>query len=523
MEKQRMIELVTKAQSGDQNALNDLFNESYNDVYYFALKTVKDEELACDITQETFMEIIKSLHTLKEPAAFFGWTRQVAFSKATRYFNKKKDVLVEEDEEGFTLFDNLTEEKTEFIPDEALEQDEFKKIILFILDTLSEEQRSAIMMYYFDELSIREIADIQGVSEGTVKSRLNYGRKAVKTSVEVYEKNHNIKLHAIPFFHFFKWLMADSYQKGMPFASAQEMAKALSESTGASLEITASEAAAAEIVSGDALVEEVIVGGDAVAGAGAKTAGAETAGAGAKTAASLGKGAAKTAVGTGAAKAGIPLAAKIIAGVLAAAILIGGVTTAVVVGVTTLIVATNNDSGGSGGGRGGSSSASKGGATSAEGAAKGFYKAYVEEFDAEKVYSYMVTTESLAEKFIDDEDALDEIKSKLDSGESEMEAQLKITEQHYAQNNVKIRVSNAVVTDTYKNDPELPEYDRFDEVLFDTIGESPFYRPSFIAAIDRVALVEITLDVDMATGNTTTSTTVAVCEIAGRWYALGGM
>ena len=188
-----MIELVTKAQSGDQNALNDLFNESYNDVYYFALKTVKDEDLACDITQETFMEIIKSLHTLKEPAAFFGWTRQVAFSKATRYFNKQKDVLVEEDEEGFTLFDNLTEDKTEFIPDEALEQDEFKKIILFILDTLSEEQRSAIMMYYFDELSIREIADIQGVSEGTVKSRLNYGRKAVKTSAKSYDRGEIIQ------------------------------------------------------------------------------------------------------------------------------------------------------------------------------------------------------------------------------------------------------------------------------------------------------------------------------------------
>jgi len=517
LEKQRMIELVTKAQSGDQNALNDLFNESYNDVYYFALKTVKDEDLACDITQETFMEIIKSLHTLKEPAAFFGWTRQVAFSKATRYFNKQKDVLVEEDEEGFTLFDNLTEDKTEFIPDEALEQDEFKKIILFILDTLSEEQRSAIMMYYFDELSIREIADIQGVSEGTVKSRLNYGRKAVKTSVEVYEKNHKIKLHAIPFFPFFKWLFADSYQKGMPFASARNLAKALSESTGASLEITASEAAAAEAVSGDALVEEVITGEAAA------EAGAETAGVGAKTAAGLGKGAAKAAAGAGAAKAGIPLAAKIIAGVLAAAIVIGGVTTAVVIGVTTLIVATNNDSGGSGGGGGGSSASSRGGATSAEAAAKGFYKAFVEDFDAEKVYSYMVTTESLAKKFIDDEDALDEIRSKLDSGEREMKAQLKATEQNYAQNNVKIRVSNAVVTDTYKNDPEFPGYNRFDEVLFDTIGESPFYCPSFIAAIDRVALVEITLDVDMASGNTTTSTTVAVCEIAGRWYALGGI
>ena len=47
------------------------------------------------------------------------------------------------------------------------------------------------MMYYFDEMSVKQIAEIQGVSEGTVKSRLNYARKAIKKSVESYEKKNN--------------------------------------------------------------------------------------------------------------------------------------------------------------------------------------------------------------------------------------------------------------------------------------------------------------------------------------------
>ena len=58
--KKELIELVKAAQNGEEGALNELFNAYYNDIYYFALKTVKDENLAYDITQETFIEIINA-------------------------------------------------------------------------------------------------------------------------------------------------------------------------------------------------------------------------------------------------------------------------------------------------------------------------------------------------------------------------------------------------------------------------------------------------------------------------------
>ena len=164
MEKEQLVSLVTKAQQGDNEALNCLFNEFYNDLYYFALKTVKDDETALDVTQEAFVEIINTLGNLKEPAAFVTWAKQITYHQCTRYFKKKKDVLVDEDEEGNTVFDTLKEEKAEFIPDEALDKADFKKTVMGILDELSEEQRSAVMMYYFDEMSVKQIAEIQGVS-----------------------------------------------------------------------------------------------------------------------------------------------------------------------------------------------------------------------------------------------------------------------------------------------------------------------------------------------------------------------
>lgn len=197
MERGMLIDLVSKAQKGDSVAMDQLFGAFYNDVYYFALKTVKDSDTACDITQESFLEIIKTIGELKEPAAFVTWMKQVTYHQCTRYFKKKKEVLVEEDEDGNTIFDTLVDESEGAIPAEVYEKEEFRKTILDIINELTEQQRSAVMMYYFDELTVGQIAEIQGVSEGTVKSRLNYARKALKKSVEDYEKKHDVKLHSV--------------------------------------------------------------------------------------------------------------------------------------------------------------------------------------------------------------------------------------------------------------------------------------------------------------------------------------
>ena len=213
MEREQLIKLVTSAQSGKSEAMNELFSEFYNDVYYFALKTVKDSEIACDITQETFIEIINTIDKLKEPVAFVTWMKQITYHQCTRYFKKKKDVLVDEDEDGNTLFDSLVDESEDSVPAEVYEKEEFRKTILGMIDELSEEQRSAVMMYYFDEMPVGEISKVQEVSEGTVKSRLNYARKAIKKSVESYEAKYGIKLHGIAFMPLFRFFFEEESEK----------------------------------------------------------------------------------------------------------------------------------------------------------------------------------------------------------------------------------------------------------------------------------------------------------------------
>ena len=241
MNREKLISLVTQAQSGDSQALDALFTEFYNDVYYFALKTVKDSDTACDITQETFLEIIRTIGNLKEPAAFVTWMKQITYHQCTRYFNKKKDELVEEDEDGNTIFDSLADESEASIPSEVLEKEEFRQTILAMIDKLTEEQRSAVMMYYFDELTVGQIAQIQGVSEGTVKSRLNYARKAVRKSVEDYEKKTGIKLHSFAFLPLFLLFFGKEL---MPEAKAAEIHTAVTASANATMAGTVGAASA---------------------------------------------------------------------------------------------------------------------------------------------------------------------------------------------------------------------------------------------------------------------------------------
>lgn len=238
MEREQLVATVTAAQNGDSEALNLLFNTYYNDVYYFALKTLKDADLACDITQETFVEIINTIGDLKAPEAFVTWMRQVTYHQCTRYFKKKKEVLVEEDEEGNSVFDTLEEEREEFIPGEGVDKEDFRATILALLDTLSEEQRAAVLMHYYHEMSVKEIAEAQKVSEGTVKSRLNYARKSLKKSVEDYEKKNDVKLHCAGILPLLLWLFANASKEAMPVAAANTVAGGIASATGTTIALS---------------------------------------------------------------------------------------------------------------------------------------------------------------------------------------------------------------------------------------------------------------------------------------------
>ena len=198
MNKEALTPLVIKAQAKDADALNELMSACYETLYYYAYNEVKDYDLAADITQESCLEIMDTLENLRKPESFLSWAGRIVTHKCSRYYRQtKKEVFLEENEEGETILDRLPDDSRGSLPEQVQEDKEFKHIMWEMLDSLPPEQRQALLLYYMEEFSVGQIAEMQGVPVGTVKSRLNYGRKAVMSKVDAYEKKSGIKLHSL--------------------------------------------------------------------------------------------------------------------------------------------------------------------------------------------------------------------------------------------------------------------------------------------------------------------------------------
>lgn len=319
MEREKLITMVHGLQKGDSDAMALMYENFRDDFYYYILKTVdKDCELAEDLMQDTFVYIIEKIQDLEEPAAFVTWAKKIAHSKCTDYFKKRKDILLDENEDGRTLMDIQEEEDYEFIPDEVLEKEELKRTILDMIDELPEEQRSALLLRYYNEISVKEIAQVQNVSEGTVKSRLNYARKAIKQSVEAYEKKNGIKLHCAGVIPMLLWLFRQ-YRIANKLSLTKDLA-------GQTFITTAAQ--------GTAAAGMTLAGGSSASGSASGAMGGAAASGGANGAVTSVATAevTKVAVGAGVKAATTALSTKIVAGVVAAAVAIGGLTAGLTAG-----------------------------------------------------------------------------------------------------------------------------------------------------------------------------------------------
>ena len=192
-------ELVSSAKSGNKKSFDKLYELTHNDVWYNCLSLLKDEENAKDIMQETYITAFLKLDTLNDEQKFCGWITSIAVNKCK---NKLKGKVEYQIDDEVLIVETETDEL--MLPEEYITKAEKRKVLLQIMeDTLSFNQYQTVLMFYFDEMSISEIAQGLEISEGTVKSRLNSSRAKMKTAIEDYENKSGDKLHGVvvvPFF-----------------------------------------------------------------------------------------------------------------------------------------------------------------------------------------------------------------------------------------------------------------------------------------------------------------------------------
>lgn len=176
-------ELVARAKSGDTDAFAQLVEANQNRIYSLALRMVGNPEDAADLAQEAFLSAWRGLERFQGEAAFSTWLYRLASNACIDFLRKEKRkraaggvLSLDDTEEGATL--DLPDYDAD--PHRQLEQSEVRRAIADGLAGLSPEHRNVLTLREISGLSYAEIADLLGLEEGTVKSRISRARLALR-------------------------------------------------------------------------------------------------------------------------------------------------------------------------------------------------------------------------------------------------------------------------------------------------------------------------------------------------------
>ena len=209
MDKNELIKVVDAAKSGDNSAFETLYTNYYGYVKYSLLKKHHDvsADVIDDAVQTAFVKAFEKLKDLADSSSFKTWIHTIAenclkdeLGKA--YYRRETSISETEDEDGNDISDRFETLDESTLPEITLDNKETSRLVEEILSKLPDMQRFAIVSYYFDEMSVKEIASLQDVSENTIKSRLNQGRKKIEAEVIELEKK-GTKLYSVAPFMFF--------------------------------------------------------------------------------------------------------------------------------------------------------------------------------------------------------------------------------------------------------------------------------------------------------------------------------
>jgi RNA polymerase sigma factor (sigma-70 family) len=192
--------LVEKIKKGDNKSFEKLYKLTEREVWFTCISFLKNETTAQDIMQETYITAFLKIQSLEKSSQIRSWLNRIAVNKCKNYLKGKGEIQLDDE-----IFENqaIVDERMS-IPEEYILDKAKREIILSIMqEVLSDVQYQTVIMHYFNEMTVDEIAEVFECSRGTVLSRLNYSRAKMKTAIEDYENKSGDKLHGVvvvPFF-----------------------------------------------------------------------------------------------------------------------------------------------------------------------------------------------------------------------------------------------------------------------------------------------------------------------------------
>jgi RNA polymerase sigma-70 factor (ECF subfamily) len=183
--------LMVRFRDGDVRAFEILLARHQKPVYEFILRSVgsHNSAVAEDLTQETFLRVVKQAKSYEQRAKFTTWlytlARNLCIDNSRRMVHRRTRSLDQPDEEGQTLLDRTAAQGPAV--DRKVIGQQLQTRLAQAIDSLPEDQREVFLMREQADLSFKEIADIVGISENTVKSRMRYALEKLRAQLEEYQ------------------------------------------------------------------------------------------------------------------------------------------------------------------------------------------------------------------------------------------------------------------------------------------------------------------------------------------------
>lgn len=170
---------VKQLQKGNMEAFDKIYEFYQNSLYYFSMTIVRNRADAEEIVQETFIQVINNIHSLKKVSAFNSWIHRIAYNQAMLVYQKRSKILQFDEDIDF---ENIIE--ADGGPVDMFENKEVISAVKKEIEKMPDKFIQIAQLRYFENLTTKEIAYVMNVAEGTVKTRLSRVRQLIQPALE---------------------------------------------------------------------------------------------------------------------------------------------------------------------------------------------------------------------------------------------------------------------------------------------------------------------------------------------------
>ncbi len=183
-------QLIIRTQQGDAEAFNPLVEKYHPKLSAYIFGRIKNVETAKDLTQETWLKAFRAIDTFRGDSAFASWIYRIAENVCIDFFRKQKGVKIE----PLHTIDEHRITDTHPSPCEDLARQELRGYLRAGIQDLTQTRKQVFLLYYAQDLPIKQIATRLKKSEGTIKSHLRNARLQLQAFLTPYLKNQQTPL-----------------------------------------------------------------------------------------------------------------------------------------------------------------------------------------------------------------------------------------------------------------------------------------------------------------------------------------